>query len=197
MKIKQNMKSQEETVKMALDPKLKSDMIGIPFPGSADSEKHLEEVSGVQSVTEISAASGSTVAEGQEVLLHAIEKQLWILNHGVANLRREVGLCRNPDFHLLYERIDALQAEMETQFACVRDTAPDRIQKLEALVQALLEKQDRNDRQLTELTNLLAGYGFEVPQRENGASDGSDHPENEVGTILSESAQYGTDLGTV
>lgn len=159
---------------MALDNKLKSEMAN----GATYSEQS-RTVSIPESQTEEEKAilvPQPVTNEGEndttESLLKAIEKQLKSLNQSVADLEQEVSACKNPDYRVVFSKIDSARCSIEKMLSSVNDTqmpASDSdltatIAKLEELIVSVSEKQDRNDRQLAQTLRENANFQIQVRQ---------------------------------
>jgi len=177
---------------MALDNKLKSEMASgatysdqsrtTPIPERTTSRPVFESYSqGSQTEEEkippkaapVSQPVGSEGAHDiTESLLKAIEKQLKTLNQSVADLEQEVSACKNPDYRVIFSKIDSARCSIEKMLASVGGTqgvADDgdlaaKIAKMEELIAAVAEKQDRNDRQLAQTLRENANFQIQVRQ---------------------------------
>ena len=177
---------------MALDNKLKSEMASgatysdqsrtTPIPERTTSRPVFESYSqGSQTEEEkippkaapVSQPGGSEGAHDiTESLLKAIEKQLKTLNQSVADLEQEVSACKNPDYRVIFSKIDSARCSIEKMLASVGGTqgvADDgdlaaKIAKMEELIAAVAEKQDRNDRQLAQTLRENANFQIQVRQ---------------------------------
>lgn len=177
---------------MALDNKLKSEIAsGATYPdqsriattpdrttyrpmfessttgSQSDEEKESSKISPV--VQPITNKGGN---ETTELLLKAIEKQLKSLNQSVADLEQEVSACKNPDYRAVFSKIDSARCSIEKVLAsvCGNQGATNdggvlaQISKLEELIAAVAEKQDRNDRQLAQMLRENANFQIQVRQ---------------------------------
>lgn len=177
---------------MALDNKLKSDMTNgatyseqskaAPIPGRATSRPVFESYTpGSQREEEKVVPKASPVShpitndgehETTELLLKAIEKQLKSLNQSVADLEQEVSACKNPDYRVVFSKIDSARCSIENMLANVSGNqgatnnvgVATQISKLEELIAAVAEKQDRNDRQLAQALRENANFQIQVRQ---------------------------------
>ncbi|MCW6662798.1 hypothetical protein NHG23_02715 [Aerococcaceae bacterium NML190073] len=177
---------------MALDNKLKSEMASgatysdqsrtAPTPERTTSRPVFDSFApGSQSEEEKGASKGTPASqpitnEGAqdttEFLLKAIEKQLKSLNQSVADLEQEVSACKNPDYRVVFSKIDSARCSIEKMLASVSSTqggASDselvaKIAELEELIAAITEKQDRNDRQLAQTLRENANFQIQVRQ---------------------------------
>lgn len=177
---------------MALDNKLKSEIASgatysdqsrtAPIPEYTTSQHVFESYTqGSQSKDEkvaqkASPASQPITNEGAhdttESLLKAIEKQLKSLNQSVADLEQEISACKNSDYRVVFSKIDSARCSIEKMLASVSGTqeaASDgdlvaKIAKMEELIAAVTEKQDRNDRQLAQTLRENANFQIQVRQ---------------------------------
>lgn len=177
---------------MALDNKLKSEMASgatyshqsrtAPIPERTTSRPVFESHSqGSQTEEEKVPPKAAPVSqpvtnEGAhdtiESLLKAIEKQLKSLNQSVADLEQEVSACKNPDYRVVFSKIDSARCSIEKMLASVSGTqgpASDgdlvaKIAKMEELIAVVAEKQDRNDRQLAQTLRENANFQIQVRQ---------------------------------
>lgn len=177
---------------MALDNKLKSEMASgatyseqsrtVPIPERTTSRPVFESyTTSSQSEEEKVVPKASPVSqpitneggnETTELLLKAIEKQLKSLNQSVADLEQEVSACKNPDYRVVFSKIDSARCSIEKMLANVcgnQGTTNDggvaaQILKLEELIAAVAEKQDRNDRQLAQTLRENANFQIQVRQ---------------------------------
>lgn len=177
---------------MALDNKLKSEMTGgatysdqsriAPTPERISPRPVFEtNTSGPQSEEARVAPKASPVSlpitnegghETTELLLKAIEKQLKSLNQSVADLEQEVSACKNPDYRVVFSKIDSARCSIEKMLANVSGTQGaasdgdlvEKIAKMEELIATIAEKQDRNDRQLAQTLRENANFQIQVRQ---------------------------------
>lgn len=177
---------------MALDNKLKSEMASgatyseqsktTPIPGRTTSRPVFESYSqGPQSEEEKVTPKAApipqpTANEGAhditELLLKDIEKQLKSLNQSVADLEQEVSACKNPDYRVVFSKIDSARCSIEKMLSSVNSTQEPtsdgdlttKIAKLEELIAAISDKQDRNDRQLAQTLRENANFQIQVRQ---------------------------------
>lgn len=162
---------------MALDNKLKSEIAsGATYPdqsriasttgSQSNEEKELSKVSPVAQIT------NEEENEVTELLLKAIEKQLKSLNQSVADLEQEVSACKNPDYRVVFSKIDSAKCSIEKMLANAcgnQGTSNDggvstQISKLEELIATIVEKLDRNDRQLAQTLRENANFQIQVRQ---------------------------------
>lgn len=107
-----------------------------------------------------------------EMLLKSIEKQLRSLNQSVADLEQEVSACKNPDYRVVFSKIDSARSSIErmlssssgTQSSSGDSDLTTKIAKLEELIVTVAEKQDRNDRQLSQTLRENANFQIQVRQ---------------------------------
>ena len=177
---------------MALDNKLKSDMTNgatyseqsktAPIPERTSSRPVFEHYTpGSQREEEKVVPKASPVShpitndgehETTELHLKAIEKQLESLNQSVADLEQEVSACKNPDYRVVFSKIDSARCSIENTLANVNGNqgatndvcVAAQISKLEELIAAVAEKQDRNDRQLAQTLRENANFQIQVRQ---------------------------------
>lgn len=177
---------------MALDNKLKSEMRNgttyseqsrtAPVPERTTAQPVFESyVPGSQSEEEKVVPKASPVPqpitneggnEATELLLKAIEKQLKSLNQSVTDLEQEVIACKNPDYRVVFSKIDSAKCSIEKMLANAcgnQGTSNDggvsaQISKLEELIATIVEKQDRNDRQLAQTLRENANFQVQVRQ---------------------------------
>ena len=117
---------------MALDNKLKSEMASgatyseqsrtVPIPERTTSRPVFESYTqGSQTEEEKATPKATPVSqpvtnEGghdtTESLLKAIEKQLKSLNQSVADLEQEVSACKNPDYRVVFSKIDSARCSI-------------------------------------------------------------------------------------
>lgn len=182
---------------MALDNKLKSEMASgatyldqsraAPIPdhttprpvsGSYNQGSQNEEEKVTPKVDTVSQSETNEGAhETTDSLLKAIEKQLKSLNQSVADLEQEVSACKNPDYQVVFSKIDSARCSIEKMFASVGGTqgaASDgdlaiKIAKMEELIVTVTEKQDRNDRQLAQ--TLRENVNFQIQVRQGMQKD--------------------------
>lgn len=177
---------------MALDNKLKSEMASgatyseesrtVPIPERTTSRPVFESYTQGSQTEEEKATpnatpvSQSVINEGghdtTESLLKAIEKQLKSLNQSVADLEQEISACKNPDYRVVFSKIDSARCSIEKMLSSVNGTQRSTsdgdltaiIAKLEELIASVSEKQDRNDRQLAQTLRENANFQIQVRQ---------------------------------
>ena len=94
------------------------------------------------------------------------------LNQSVADLEQEVIACKNPDYRVVFSKIDSAKCSIEKMLANAcgnQGTSNDggvsaQISKLEELIATIVEKQDRNDRQLAQTLRENANFQIQVRQ---------------------------------
>jgi hypothetical protein len=177
---------------MALDNKLKSEMTG---SGTYSSQNRIAPVPNFQNTQSESEPSiqGTRIDDGKvspkavpkpqptvhqeshdstEVLLISIEKQLKSLNQSVADLEQEVSSCKNPDYRVVFSKIDSARSSIEKMILGIsgnQNTSNDsclveKIAKFEEILIAVTEKQDKNDRQLAQTLRENANFQIQVRQ---------------------------------
>ncbi len=176
---------------MALDTKLKSDMAG-NMGGTSEATRSV--VSPTRATTSSFTGTAETTIPKEEdppfakvvppvskptsvetettALLRSIEKQLKTLNQSVADLEQEVGSCKDPDYRTIFSKIDSARCSIERVVAGIGTTSSgssdqtilDRIAELEAVINGVAEKQDRNDRQLAQTLRENANFQIQVRQ---------------------------------
>lgn len=177
---------------MALDNKLKSEMTGgatyldqsraAPIPEHTTSRPVFESYTqGSQNEEEKATPKTDPVSQPDtnegahdttDSLLKAIEKQLKSLNQSVEDLEQEVSACKNPDYRVVFSKIDSARCSIEKMLASVGGTQgvasevdlAVKIAKMEELIAAVTEKQDRNDRQLAQTLRENANFQIQVRQ---------------------------------
>ena len=177
---------------MALDNKLKSEMTG---SGTYSSQNRIAPVPNFQNTQSESEPSiqGTRIDDGKvspkavpkpqptvhqeshdstEMLLISIEKQLKSLNQSVADLEQEVSSCKNPDYRVVFSKIDSARSSIEKMILGIsgnQNTSNDsclveKIAKFEEILIAVTEKQDKNDRQLAQTLRENANFQIQVRQ---------------------------------
>ncbi|WKY49040.1 hypothetical protein Q5O24_06930 [Eubacteriaceae bacterium ES3] len=177
---------------MALDNKLKSEMAsGTTYPKpnrttsvpdsngtrpvfeSSAQETQTEEAQIAPKAVPVACPSACDEAQNAtELLLKSIEKQLKSLNQSVADLEQEVSSCKNPDYRVMFSEIDSARCSIEKMLSGVNAAVSplsdsglaEKIAKLETLITAVSEKQDRNDRQLAQSLRENANFQIQVRQ---------------------------------
>ena len=177
---------------MALDNKLKSEMTGSGTCSSQNSTAPVPNFQNTQSESEPSV-QGTRIDDGKvspkavpkpqptvhqeshdstEMLLISIEKQLKSLNQSVADLEQEVSSCKNPDYRVVFSKIDSARSSIEKMILGIsgnQNTSNDsclveKIAKFEEILIAVTEKQDKNDRQLAQTLRENANFQIQVRQ---------------------------------
>lgn len=177
---------------MALDTKLKSDMENDgsysdanrtalisdrtstqPIFKSSDQGAHTDKKKATTNVNPImQPVKQEETSNTTELLLKSIEKQLKSLNQSVADLEQEVSACKNPDYRVVFSKIDSARCSIEKMFLAVGgmadtsvdNTLADKIAELKAMITAVTEKQDRNDRQVAQTLRENANFQIQVRQ---------------------------------
>jgi hypothetical protein len=177
---------------MALDNKLKSEMTGSGTCSSQNSTAPVPNFQNTQSESEPSI-QGTRIDDGKvspkavpkpqptvhqeshdstEMLLISIEKQLKSLNQSVVDLEQEVSSCKNPDYRVVFSKIDSARSSIEKMILGIsenQNTSNDsylveKIAKFEEILIAVTEKQDKNDRQLAQTLRENANFQIQVRQ---------------------------------
>lgn len=162
---------------MALDTKLKSDMAGGINRASSIPERSSTTTSSI-SVDETKTSTKTvpqsielgTPSDSKEVILKSIDMQLRTLNQNVDELKQEVSSCKNPDYQVVFSKIDSAKSSIEKMLAgaalgnAASKALTEKIAELEAAVTAVTEKQDRNDRQLAHTLRENANFQIQVRQ---------------------------------
>lgn len=168
---------------MPLSQQLKSEMTGIPAVASQkkDNEKPVIEPVNIPDfsnskdkeapVSEAGAvppAETPTPTPDQMTLLLSIESQLKGLNDNILSLGQAVSDSKNPDFRAVFAEIDAARMSIEKQLPTgnvqpAAEEGTDSSQLL-ALLQSILEKQEKNDRQLAQSLRDNANFQIQVRQ---------------------------------
>ena len=120
-------------------------------------------------------------------LLKSIEKQLKTLSQSVANLEQEVGNCKELDYSSIFSEIDSARCSIERTIASIETTffgktnklIFDKIVEIEAIINGVAEKQDRNDRQLAK--TLRENANFQIQVRQGMQRDIDDFKEQQSG----------------
>lgn len=177
---------------MALDNKLKSEMASGATYSDQSRTAPIPEHTTTRPVFEYSTMSSQSEGEkvtpkaspisqpitneeaqdATELLLKAIEKQLESLNQSVVDLEQKVSACKNPDYRVVFSKIDSARCSIEKMLASVSGTQgatsdsglAARLAKMEELIVAVTEKQDRNDRQLAQTLRENANFQIQVRQ---------------------------------
>ena len=165
---------------MPLSQQLKSNMTGIPAeaPQKKEAEKPIVEplnIPNFSSDTPPTPEVGATnqtkapdVTSGQPDVLKSIENQLIILNQNIIDLGQAVNDGRNIDFRAVFAKIDSARVSIEkliTPIATQSVTEGDGdMPKVLTLLQSVIEKQEKNDRQLTQTLRDNATFQIQVRQ---------------------------------
>ncbi len=156
---------------MPLDQKLKSDMTGVQSdtPQNVGSDNPWNEpvsLPGSEQPPEPMESPAPRNDEPEQMrLLREIESQLQLLNKNVLALENAVNTPQNPDFQAVFARIDAARAGIEKMLPLTPQPAEKPEDgKLLTMLQALLEKQERNDRQLVQSLRDNSTFQLQVRQ---------------------------------
>lgn len=168
---------------MALDNKLKSDMAGsINKPAGINTASSIPErpsmTTSFESIDEIKTSTKTvpqpiglgSPSDSTEELLKSIDMKLRKLNQSVDELKQEVSSCKNPDYRVVFSKIDSARSSIEKALAgaalsnLVDKTFAEKIAELDSAVNAVAEKQDRNDRQLAQTLRENANFQIQVRQ---------------------------------
>ncbi len=144
---------------MPLSPELKSEMTGVPLdtPHNTENDK---------SVTE---PVNTTAPEADQMtLLLSIDSQLKHLNGNIPGQRQTIPGNRNPDFCEVLTKIDTAQTSIENllseQSKLLTAESEAGNSHLMTKLQTVLEKQERNDRQLAQVLRENANFQIQVRQ---------------------------------
>jgi len=165
---------------MPLSQQLKSDMTGIPAETTQkkEAEKPVIEPlnipnfsSDMSPTPEVGATNQTKVPDTtprQPDVLKSIENQLIILNQNILDLGQAVNDSKNIDFRAVFAKIDSARVSIEklitpTATQPVTESDGD-VQKVLALLQSVIEKQEKNDRQLTQTLRDNATFQIQVRQ---------------------------------
>lgn len=104
----------------------------------------------------------------QWAVLRAMESRLQELDAGVQELKGLVSAGKTPDYSPIFARIDSARAGIERLIPAQKQT-PEPAEKavppeLAALIQSILDRQDRNDRQLAQALRENANFQVQVRQ---------------------------------
>ena len=165
---------------MPLSQQLKSDMTGIPAETTQKKEAEKPAIeplnipnfsSDVAPTPEVNATNQTKTPDmtpNQPDLLKSIENQLRILNQNVLDLGQAVNEGKNIDFRAVFAKIDSARVSIEnliTPTATQPVTEGDGdMQKVLTLLQSVIEKQEKNDRQLTQTLRDNATFQIQVRQ---------------------------------
>ena len=168
---------------MPLSQQLKSEMTGTPTDASQrkESEKPVIEPVNMPDfstpkgtelpVSEADIAPPSetpTPATDQMTLLLSIESQLKGLNDNIISLGQIISDNKSPDFRAVFAKIDATRMSIEKLLPMgsvqpSAETEADNSQ-LMTMLQSILEKQEKNDRQLAQSLRDNANFQIQVRQ---------------------------------
>lgn len=166
---------------MPLSQQLKSEMTGTPSDASKkkESEKPVIEPVNMPNLsipkdTELPISEADTVpppkistpATDQMTLLLSIESQLKGLNDNILSLGQMIVDIKSPDFRAVFAKIDATRMSIEKLLSMgsvqpAAETETDNSQ-LMAMLQSILEKQEKNDRQLAQSLRDNANFQIQV-----------------------------------
>lgn len=110
-------------------------------------------------------------------LLLSIERQLQSLSKTVLGLEQAIADSRTPDFRAVFDKIDAARASIEKLIPAPDSSQPaeeketERTDQLLQLLQSVLEKQERNSRQLAQSLRDNATFQIQVRQGMQGDLD--------------------------
>ena len=165
---------------MPLSQQLKSDMTGIPAETTQkkEAEKPVIEPLNIPNFSSDAAPTPDVNATNQTKtpdmtpnqpdLLKSIENQLRILNQNVLDLGQAVNDGKNIDFRAVFAKIDSARVSIEkliTPTATQPVTEGDGdMQRVLTLLQSVIEKQEKNDRQLTQTLRDNATFQIQVRQ---------------------------------
>lgn len=168
---------------MPLSQQLKSEMTGIPANASqiTESEKpviepvNMPDFSNSKDMEAPFSNAGTvppsetpTPVPDQMTLLLSIESQLKGLNDNILGLEQAVSDSKNPDFRAVFAKIDAARMSIEKLLPTenVHPTAEAETgnSQLLTLLQSILEKQEKNDRQLAQSLRDNANFQIQVRQ---------------------------------
>lgn len=168
---------------MPLSQQLKSEMTGTQTDTSRrkESEKPVIEPINMPDFstpkgTELPISETSTMppseplapATDQMTLLLSIESQLKGLNDNILSLGQMISDNKSPDFHAVFAKIDATRMSIEKLLTTssvqpAAETEADNSQ-LMTMLQSILEKQEKNDRQLAQSLRDNANFQIQVRQ---------------------------------
>lgn len=165
---------------MPLSQQLKSDMTGIPAETTPkkEAEKPVIEPLNIPNFSsdaaptpEVNATNQTKTPDmtpNQPDLLKSIENQLRILNQNILDLGQAVNDGKNIDFRAVFAKIDSARVSIEklitpTATQPVTEGEGD-VQKVLTLLQTVIEKQEKNDRQLTQTLRDNATFQIQVRQ---------------------------------
>ena len=165
---------------MPLSQQLKSDMAAIPAEPAQkkDVEKTAIEPLNIPNFSSDAAPTPEVNATNQTItpnatssqpdLLKSIENQLRMLNKNVLDLAQAVNDGKNIDFGAVFSKIDSARVSVEkliTHTAKHPATEGEEdVQKVLTLLQSVIEKQEKNDRQLTQTLRDNATFQIQVRQ---------------------------------
>ncbi len=168
---------------MPLSQQLKSEMTGIPADASQKKESEKPVIEPVN-MPDFSTPKGMelpiseagavppvetpTPATDQMTLLLSIESQLKGLNDNILSLEQTISDNKNPDFRAVFAKIDAARMSIEKllPMGSVQPATETEAEKsqLMTMLQSILEKQEKNDRQLAQSLRDNANFQIQVRQ---------------------------------
>lgn len=165
---------------MPLSQQLKSDMIGIPAETTQKIEAEKTAIeplnvpgfgSDVAPTLEVNATNQTKTSDmdpNQADLLKSIENQLMIMNQNVLDLGQAVNDGKSIDFRAVFAKIDSARVSIEKLITpTATQPLPEcdgDVQKVLTLLQSVIEKQEKNDRQLTQTLRDNATFQIQVRQ---------------------------------
>lgn len=154
----------EPSQEKAPQPPLYKPYIGPNFtPPSSTPQPSVDKA---EAADEAAAPEGEAGSE-QLKQLTAIESRLQALAQSVHDLEQAVKGQAPPDYQAVFDKIDSARIGIEKLLAAPPQpaAAPEAdSQQMPALLQAILEKQEKNDRQLTQMLRENATFQIQVRQ---------------------------------
>lgn len=161
---------------MPLSQQLKSEMTSIPLDASQKKESESINMTDFSSAIDaqtsetdvVPSSETLTPASNQMSLLLSIESQLESLNDNIFNLVQVITNNKNIDFSAIFTKIDVTRMSIEKLISM--DNTQSTIKtsnltsQLSTLLQSILEKQERNDRQLAQSLRDNANFQIQVRQ---------------------------------
>lgn len=168
---------------MPLSQQLKSEMTGIPadaFPQKGSEKPVIKPVNmpdfnnskdnevPVAQAGAVPSSETPTPVPDQMTLLLSIESRLKGLNNNILSLEHAVSDSKNLDFRAVFAKIDAARMSIE-KLLPMGNLQPDAEaetgnSQLLTLLQSILEKQEKNDRQLAQSLRDNANFQIQVRQ---------------------------------
>lgn len=168
---------------MPLSQQLKSEMTGTQTDASRKKESEKPVIKPINMPdfstpkgTELPISETSAVppseplapATDQMALLLSIENQLKGLNDNILNLEQMISDNKSPDFHAVFAKIDATRMSIEKLLTTGSVQPAEETQannsQLMTMLQSILEKQEKNDRQLAQSLRDNANFQIQVRQ---------------------------------